>query len=62
MGILAQNAKNRKSDLYVAQDVVDALTSFERASSTREGNTREERPSAHVPQKARKRVELPRLD
>lgn len=61
-GILVQNAKNRKSDLYVAQEVVDALTSFERASSTREGNTLDERPSAHVPQKAKRKVELPRLD
>lgn len=62
VGILVQNAKNRKSDLYVAQDVVEALTSFERASSTRSGSTHEERPSARVPQRAQRKVELPRLD
>ena len=60
-GILAQRSKNRKSGLYVATDVVEALTSFERATRTRGGSTHDERPAGHVPQRARKRVRVPRL-
>ena len=60
--ILRQNAKNRKSGLYVADDVIDALTSYERAASTRIGNTRLERPETAVPQRARHGVTIPRLD
>ena len=60
--ILRQNAKNRKSGLYVADDVIDALTSYERARSTRIGNTRLERPETAVPQRARRGVTIPRLD
>ena len=60
--ILRQNAKNRKSGLYVADDVIDALTSYERAMSTRIGNTRLEHPETAVPQRVRRGVTIPRLD
>lgn len=60
-GILVQSAKNRKSDLYVASDVVEAITAYERAVSTRSGSTREERPHGKVPQRQGKGVVVPPL-
>ena len=34
-GVLSQNARNRKSNIYTAEDVLDAFTLFERAAVTR---------------------------
>lgn len=51
-GILEQSARNRKSDLYVARDVVNAFTSYERSLATVAGDTAVERPAYPVPQRA----------
>lgn len=50
-GVLTQNARNRKSNLYVAKDVVDAFTHYERSLATVSGDTKEERPARAVPQR-----------
>lgn len=50
-GVLTQNARNRKSSLYVAQDVVSAFTRYERALATTSGNTADEKPGRPVPQR-----------
>lgn len=50
-GILRQNAKNRKSGIYVAEDVVDAFTSYERSLATISGDTLTEKPRRSVPQR-----------
>ena len=50
-GVLVQNAKNRKSNIYVAHDVIDAFTRFERSLATLGGDTREEKPLRPVPQR-----------
>ncbi len=52
-GILHQNARNRKSSLYVAHDVIDAFTRYERSLATVGGDTAVERPAYPVPQRAR---------
>lgn len=52
-GVLTQNARNKKSSLYVAQDVIDAFTRYERALATVEGDTSHERPARHVPQRVK---------
>ncbi len=49
MGILVQNAKNRKSNIYVAQEVLDAFTAYERALATPGGDTSSAKPSRPVP-------------
>lgn len=49
-GILRQSAKNRKSGIYAAQDVLDAFNAFERAAATIGGSTASERPEKAVPQ------------
>lgn len=54
-GILTQNARNKKSNLYLAQDVIDAFTRYERALATVEGDTSQERPARPVPQRVRAR-------
>ena len=51
MGILVQNAKNRKSNIYVAQEVLDAFTAYERALATPGGDTSSARPARPVPQR-----------
>lgn len=50
-GVLRQNAKNRKSNIYVARDVVDAFTAYERALSVPSGDTSIEKPLRPVPQR-----------
>lgn len=55
-GILTQNAKNRKSNLYVANDVVEAFTRYERSLATPGGDTKVERPVRAVPQRISKRT------
>ena len=51
MGILVQNAKNRKSNIYVAQEALDAFTAYERALATPGGDTSSARPARPVPQR-----------
>lgn len=48
-GVLRQSSKNRKSGLYVADDVLDEFTRYERAMATVAGDTRLERPVRHRP-------------
>ena len=50
-GILVQRAKNRKSGIYVAREVVDAFNAYERALATTSGDTSSEKPRRHVPQR-----------
>lgn len=50
-GILRQNSKNRKSGIYVADEVVAAFTAYERSLATLGGDTAWERPRRHVPQR-----------
>lgn len=54
-GVLTQNARNRKSNLYVATEAVDAFTRYERALATKSGNTSVEKPVRPVPQRPRRR-------
>ncbi len=49
MGILVQNAKNRKSNIYVAQEILDAFTAYERSLATPGGDTSSAKPSRPVP-------------
>ena len=49
MGILVQNAKNRKSNIYVAQEILDAFTAYERALAVPGGDTSSEKPMRPVP-------------
>ena len=51
-GVLYQSSKNRKSGLYVAKDVIDEFTRYERALATVSGDTRQERPVRRVPQRS----------
>ena len=53
-GILKQNSKNRKSGIYVAEDVVEAFNSYERALATVSGDTSMEKPRRPVPQRTPK--------
>ena len=50
-GILRQNSKNRKSGLYVADEVVAAFNAYERSLATLSGDTSIERPRRRVPQR-----------
>ena len=61
-GVLTQNARNRKSNLYVAKDVVDAFTLYERALATDSGDTTEERPVRPVPQRVKLRSSAEELE
>ncbi len=53
-GVLVQNARNRKSNLFVASEVVDAFTYYERALATSSGDTAVERPAKPVPQRPKR--------
>lgn len=53
-GVLAQSSKNRKSGLYVADEVLKQFTLFERSIATPRGDTRVERPARPVPQRPRR--------
>ena len=50
-GILRQNSKNRKSGIYVADDVVTAFNAYERSLATLSGDTSSERPRRRVPRR-----------
>ena len=50
-GILVQNARNRKSGIYVAPDVLNAFTLYERALATPGGDTAHGKPQRPVPQR-----------
>lgn len=50
-GILTQNARNKKSNLFVANDVIAAFTRYERALSVPGGDTSQEKPARPVPMK-----------
>ena len=52
-GILKQNSRNRKSNLFVATEVLDAFTFYERRLASPAGNTAVEKPSRPAPQKPR---------
>lgn len=52
-GILRQNAKNRKSGIYVADDILQAFNLYERALATSSGDTAVEKPQRPVPQRRR---------
>jgi Fic family protein len=49
--ILRQNSKNRKSGIYVADEVVQAFNSYERSLATPSGDTSIEKPRRRVPQR-----------
>lgn len=51
--ILKQNSRNRKSNLFVATDVLDAFTFYERRLASPAGDTAQEKPSRPAPQKPR---------
>lgn len=53
-GILHQNSKNRKSGIYVAHEIVEAFNAYERALATTSGDTSNEKPRRHVPQRVRR--------
>jgi hypothetical protein len=48
-GVLRQNSRNRKSGIYVADDVVAAFNAYERSLATLSGDTSSERPRRRVP-------------
>ncbi len=50
-GVLRQNAKNRKSGIYVADDIMHAFNLYERSLATVSGDTASEKPRRHVPQR-----------
>jgi Fic family protein len=50
-GILRQNAKNRKSGIYVADDIMQAFSIYERSLATLSGDTAVEKPRRAVPQR-----------
>lgn len=50
-GILRQNARNKKSNLYVATDIIRAFTGYERALATPGGDTLAQKPLRPVPQR-----------
>ena len=50
-GVLTLSGRNKKSGLYVAGDVVNAFTAYERALSVPSGDTKGERPARAVPQR-----------
>lgn len=53
-GVLRQNARNKKSNIYVAQAVVDAFTAYERSLAAPGGDTAAEKPVRAVPQRAKR--------
>lgn len=52
-GVLKQNSKNRKNNLFTADDVLNEFTALERALGTPGGDTAVVRPARAVPQRAR---------
>lgn len=49
--VLVQKAKNRKSNIYVAREIVDAFTAYERSLATLGGDTAVEKPGRPVPER-----------
>lgn len=54
-GVLVQSSKNRKSGIYVAREVVDAFTGYERSLASPSGDTSVDRPVRRVPQRPPRR-------
>ena len=54
-GVLVQNARNRKSNIFCADEVLDLFTLFERAGVTRGHDTAAARPARAVPQRPGRR-------
>ena len=52
-GVLKQNSKNRKNNLFTADDVLNEFTALERALGTPGGDTAAVRPARAVPQRPR---------
>ncbi len=50
-GVLVQSSRNRKSGIYVARDVVDAFTGYERSLASPSGDTSLDGPVRRVPQR-----------
>lgn len=50
-GILRQNSKNRKSGIFVADEIVAAFNAYERSLATLGGDTAWEKPRRRVPQR-----------
>lgn len=50
-GVLVQNARNRKSGIYVAKDVLSAFNAYERSLATLGGDTSVEKVARPVPQR-----------
>lgn len=53
-GVLYQSAKNRKSNIYSAREVLEAFTAYERALAVPGGDTATERLARRVPQRPRR--------
>ena len=53
-GVLVQNARNKKSNIFSADEVLDAFTLFERAAVTHGHDTVNVRPARAVPQKPKR--------
>lgn len=51
-GVLTQNARNRKSNLYTAADIIHEFTALERALGTSGGDTLTAKPNRPVPQRS----------
>lgn len=51
-GVLTQNARNRKSNLYTAADIIHEFTALERALGTSGGDTLTAKPGRPVPQRS----------
>lgn len=54
-GVLRQSAKNRKSNIFTARDVLDAFTAYERALAVPGGDTAVEKNVRRVPQRPPRR-------
>lgn len=52
-GVLNQNSKNRKNNLFTADDVLNEFTALERALGTPGGDTAAVKPARAVPQRSR---------
>ena len=54
-GVLYQSAKNRKSNIYAARDILDAFTAYERSLAVPGGDTAVEKNVRRVPQRPPRR-------
>lgn len=53
-GVLYQSAKNRKSNIFAARDILDAFTAYERSLAVPGGDTAVEKNARRVPQRPRR--------